>query len=206
MEFKDKLFSKRNEFNLTQDELGRAIGVSKGTISKWEHGNIENLRRDNIAKLAEVLQVTPAYLMGWDDEMLNDAAAKRLLYSIISVIPFMHDIKQCCSAYGLPFEPIVSYFLSDKNFVGLLYLIQSSSLKQNDSLFLANYFRAHSIESVLKDCLNKDLRDSLACYSREEVNLITRFRELPENQKVAVRAICNLDQPHHRSAPSEQLA
>ena len=64
MEFRDILRTRRKDLGLTLDEVGRAVGVSGATVSRWENGDIENIRRDKIAKLAEVLEVTPAYLMG----------------------------------------------------------------------------------------------------------------------------------------------
>ncbi len=89
MDFKDILRERRSLLGLTLDDVGRYVGVSGATVSRWEKGDIENIRRDKIAKLAEVLRVTPAYLMGWpenpaismpdmSDEMiiLNRAARK----------------------------------------------------------------------------------------------------------------------------------
>lgn len=52
---------------LTQEELGKIIGVGKAAIHKYEAGHVENLKRANIAKLAEALETTPSYLMGFDD-------------------------------------------------------------------------------------------------------------------------------------------
>lgn len=67
MEFKEILKTRRAELDLTLDDVARYVGVSGATVSRWENGDIENIRRDKIAKLAEVLKVTPSYLMGWDD-------------------------------------------------------------------------------------------------------------------------------------------
>ena len=66
MDFKEILKARRAELGLTMDEVGKYVGVSGATVSRWENGDIENMRRDKIAKLAEVLQVSPAYLMGWE--------------------------------------------------------------------------------------------------------------------------------------------
>ena len=44
------------------------MGVSEGTVQRWESGNIRNMKYDNIVKLAELLDVTPAVLMGWQTE------------------------------------------------------------------------------------------------------------------------------------------
>ncbi len=51
--------SRRKELGLTLEELGKMVGVSKGTVKKWENGFIKNMRRDKILLLANALQVSP---------------------------------------------------------------------------------------------------------------------------------------------------
>lgn len=67
MEFKDKIKALRLEQGATMDDIARAVGVSKPTVQRWESGEIENIRRDKIWRLAKALHTTPAYLMDWDD-------------------------------------------------------------------------------------------------------------------------------------------
>jgi transcriptional regulator with XRE-family HTH domain len=67
LEFKDFIKNRRLEIGKTLEEVGNHVGVSKTTVQRWESGNISNLRRDKIAKLAEALDVSPACLMGWED-------------------------------------------------------------------------------------------------------------------------------------------
>lgn len=69
MEFKDILKTQREALNLTLDDVGRYVGVSGATVSRWESGEIANIRRDKIAKLADILQVSPSYLMGWPEKV-----------------------------------------------------------------------------------------------------------------------------------------
>lgn len=66
MEIKDLLKARRLEKGLTLDEVAHMVGVSAPTISRWESGDIANMRRDKIAKLAQALDVSPAVIMGWD--------------------------------------------------------------------------------------------------------------------------------------------
>lgn len=61
------LRERRKELNLTMLELAKKVGVSEGTISRWESGDIANMRQDKIVSLAKALDITPAYLMGWED-------------------------------------------------------------------------------------------------------------------------------------------
>ena len=57
----------RRERNMTQEELGNKVGVTKATINKYETGVIVYLKRPMLDKLAKALSISPAYLMGWDD-------------------------------------------------------------------------------------------------------------------------------------------
>lgn len=66
MEFKDLLRTQRLRIGKTMEQIGAEVGVSKATVQRWESGEIKNVRRDKIAKLAKALDTTPAYLMGWD--------------------------------------------------------------------------------------------------------------------------------------------
>lgn len=58
----------RTDMGMTLEALGEKVGVGKSTVRKWENGMIENMKRDKIAKVANALNVSPAYLMGWDEE------------------------------------------------------------------------------------------------------------------------------------------
>lgn len=62
-----KLKDRRIELGLTMDEVANIVGVSKSTVSKWESGHIENMKRDKISLLAKALNVSPLYIMGLDD-------------------------------------------------------------------------------------------------------------------------------------------
>ena len=79
MELKDKIRSLRKAQGLTLEDVAKIVGVGKSTVRKWETGYIENMRRDKIAKLAEALHTTPAYLMGWEDEQKSEPQAPALV-------------------------------------------------------------------------------------------------------------------------------
>ena len=56
--------SKRLELGLTMREVADFVGVSEGTISRWESGEIKNMKRNKIAKLSQILKISPMELMG----------------------------------------------------------------------------------------------------------------------------------------------
>lgn len=79
MEIGKRIKMLRNSVEMTQDELGEKLGVKKAAIQKYESGSIVNLKIETIKRLAEIFEVTPAYIMGWDkfDEEINNDKLKR---------------------------------------------------------------------------------------------------------------------------------
>ncbi len=72
MELKDLIRKRREELNLTYEQLGKMVGVGKSTVRKWETGMIENMRRDNIVALSKALDISPSDIMGWNTENESD--------------------------------------------------------------------------------------------------------------------------------------
>lgn len=70
METKDLLKNRREELELTQKEVADYVGVSEATISRWESGEIKNLKRNRIASLAKVLNLPPSLIVGDIDSEL----------------------------------------------------------------------------------------------------------------------------------------
>lgn len=62
------LAERRKNLGLTQKEVAAAVGVSEATVSRWESGEIANMRRDRIAAYAKILKTTPTFIMTGEDE------------------------------------------------------------------------------------------------------------------------------------------
>lgn len=52
----------REKLGLTMKELALRVGVSEATISRWESGNIKNMKRDKMFSLAKALKISPLEL------------------------------------------------------------------------------------------------------------------------------------------------
>lgn len=63
MKINDLLHNRRVELGLSLEEVGKATGVSKSTVLKWESGKIANMKRNKIALLANVLKISPTLLL-----------------------------------------------------------------------------------------------------------------------------------------------
>lgn len=64
----------RTLLGLSQEELGNRIGVQRAAINKYEKGTVTNVPIENIEKLAMVFDVSPNYLVGWDESNSNPLA------------------------------------------------------------------------------------------------------------------------------------
>lgn len=62
-----RIKQRREELDITQDELARRLGYkSRSSINKIEL-DIYNLKQSKIKAIADALQTTPGYIMGWDN-------------------------------------------------------------------------------------------------------------------------------------------
>lgn len=90
MNIGDIIYNKRKEHGLTLEQVGNAVGVSKSTVKKWETGYIANIKRDKIAKLAEVLQISPVVLINGDTDPIESNAV--ILPSNVYMIPLFESV------------------------------------------------------------------------------------------------------------------
>ena len=114
-DFNDLIKNRRIELGLTQLDIAKATSVSEATVSRWESGQISNMRRSKIAALAKVLQLSPSTLMGIEPEPPAPAktVGSPIDYSRYSLIPILGRIRA-----GLPLlaeENIEGYTLTDLN-------------------------------------------------------------------------------------------
>jgi len=55
--------ARRLELGFSLEAVGKAVGVGRSTVRKWENGMIKNMGRDKIAALAAVLDLNPVKLI-----------------------------------------------------------------------------------------------------------------------------------------------
>ena len=87
--------TRRKELGITLEDIGNYVGVSKGTVQRWETGSISNMRRDRIKKLSEILKISPDILLG--DAVAEDAVAKENASTSTVRIPVIGTV-----AAGIP--------------------------------------------------------------------------------------------------------
>ncbi|MCL2851094.1 MAG: helix-turn-helix transcriptional regulator [Firmicutes bacterium] len=62
-EFTERLKTLRESKNLTTVKLGKALGISGATISRWENGK-RKPNVENIYNIADFFRITSDYLIG----------------------------------------------------------------------------------------------------------------------------------------------
>lgn len=109
-----KIKELRQQLNMSVDDLADKLGKNRATIYRYERGDIENLPLDVLEPLANALETTPGYLMGWEDtpkkkELLTidevtmgDVFKALRLGNNLSIEEFSHEI-------GLSAEDINNY-------------------------------------------------------------------------------------------------
>lgn len=62
-----RIHNKRVELGLTMEELGRLVGVTRQSICKWEKGEVKDIPRDHIKRMADIFHCEKSWLMNMDD-------------------------------------------------------------------------------------------------------------------------------------------
>ena len=63
MEIGQKIKNARLASGLTQQELGKIVGVQKSAIAKYENGKVVNIKRSTLQKIASALNMRPSELV-----------------------------------------------------------------------------------------------------------------------------------------------
>jgi HTH-type transcriptional regulator, cell division transcriptional repressor len=66
MDVGNRIKSRRTEIGMTLKEVAKKLGVKDATVQRYESGNIKNLKYETITKLAEILNVSPNWIVGWE--------------------------------------------------------------------------------------------------------------------------------------------
>ena len=61
---------------MSQEELGNRVGVQRAAINKYEKGSVTNIPIATIEKIAQTFDVSPTYIVGWDNTESNPLSAE----------------------------------------------------------------------------------------------------------------------------------
>ena len=63
MNIGDKIKAARIAKGMTQEELGKHLGVQKSAIAKYENGRVVNIKRSTLKKISDVLDIRASELI-----------------------------------------------------------------------------------------------------------------------------------------------
>lgn len=90
-----RIKQRRLEIGMSVEELADALGKNRATVYRYENGDIENMPTPILEPIARILNTTPAYLMGYEEnlegnadfitEILKDSILLEHLHSLIKL-------------------------------------------------------------------------------------------------------------------------
>ena len=103
-----RIAQKREERHMTMEELGAKLGVTKSTISKWERGEVEHIKRSYIDKLCDIFQCPPQWLMGFegteDVKITYSADNKEPVTAIVDKTPLLGNSNKRAKLYQVALD------------------------------------------------------------------------------------------------------
>lgn len=74
----ERLKRRRKELGMSAEAVAEKLGCSPSTVYRYENGEINKMGIDKLKPIAEAINTSPAYLMGWEDEGTLPANVSRI--------------------------------------------------------------------------------------------------------------------------------
>lgn len=117
-----RIRDRRLQLGLSADQVAEKLGKNRATVYRYESDDIENLPLSIVAPLAEILMVSPAFIMGWDESTISPKSThgtkhtqklRALLSEKLSNID-QADLEDACSSDG-NCQDIVDFVSSERD-------------------------------------------------------------------------------------------
>lgn len=93
MKIGERIKSRREQLEMSQDELARRLGYkSRSSINKIEN-DASGLPQSKIVAIANALQTTPAFILGWEETQKKNDAATSLAVRLIKDDEFLSVVE-----------------------------------------------------------------------------------------------------------------
>jgi repressor LexA len=119
---RERIKERRLNLGLTQTNIGNKLGVGKATIQKYEAGVIKSIDTDTFAKLADILDCSPLYLLGTIDTVHEHLGSLAERMGRITMLPVIGNVK--AGVNSIAQEEVIEY-----------YPVPSSLVKSGESYF-----------------------------------------------------------------------
>lgn len=115
--------------DMSQEELGRRVGVQRAAINKYEKGTVTNIPIPTIEKIASIFNVSPTFIVGWDSPSGNQLSIESKVLDAVS------------SIYG-------------RDLVDLMetYVELSDEGKERVQTYAVDMWKVHQVIDITKPC------------------------------------------------------
>lgn len=179
----------REQQGYSQTYFAKKLNVSKQTLYKYENGIITNIPSDKVEKIAEYCGVTPAYIMGWED---NAPATPVYSKYALHEIPPYDDI----SPVAVKKLPVLDYiacgepiFMEERMdiYVNVGENAHADFLLQakGDSMINA---RIHDGDLVIVQATPQVENGQIAVVAIDDEVTLKRFYYYPETQQICLQS------------------
>lgn len=127
----------RTDKNLSLDDVAKKLGLARQTLYKYETGLITNIPLTRIEELAKIYNVSPGYIMGWeedDDDIDLSKIPGIILPARMKKIPILGTI--ACGDPIFAQENYDGYFMLDSSLPEADFVLKA----KGDSMIDANIF------------------------------------------------------------------
>lgn len=75
-----RIKERRKELNLSVEDVAKKLKKNKATVYRYESNEIENPPISILEPLADILETTPAFLMGWSTNEIEASKEKKIIF------------------------------------------------------------------------------------------------------------------------------
>ena len=93
----ERIRRRREELGLSVDDVAKRLCKHRATIYRYESNEIEKLPTGILEPLAVVLQTSPAYLMGWEEQAPHTGTPAPLVTDDVVTMPVIGEV---AAGYG----------------------------------------------------------------------------------------------------------
>lgn len=94
MSIGNKIKAARLAKGMTQEELGKKLGVQKSAIAKYESGRVVNIKRSTLKKISDILEIRPSELIFTEDIEEKPTENSELSENMKKLIAFAKSVPE----------------------------------------------------------------------------------------------------------------
>lgn len=169
----------RTKKGLSQEQLAELLGLQKSAIAKYEKGRVINIKRSTIANMAEIFHCNPSYIMGWDEETLDEIRYDLMADREAQQEKIYELMKNCFDDSSIYLLQTYTYLWDQYKNLLLQYTERLMDLQNADiSISLENSERTRSNTFFEQMIANKKLTNA----AHEKKNISDEAKQTEEQQ------------------------